>query len=301
MAESRLTTASSSYQEQFVSAPQRGADFYIKKDNSSKSVLTPIDGLTGLPLPVLARGTDFYLPYSGSRKQNYHHHFHPAKSPRLGHDGAGLKLPKSDPNRIEGLALRYSWGQELPVWLHHRYHEVFSGPELPDDSRQKFTRVVLACAGVVPTSALNLYEPEEYSEVALNHRQHEFIRRQIYFEGAASKTKNSKRRHIGKYIAEYSLSNSLTEVVNQKEINRRAKEFLRPKSEIQKVEAGRFILSQVVGASVNDLIEVHNEAIREGMVKKTKKSLGQVMLKFFTVDRFQDYFGPLEERLQTVF
>jgi len=287
MAEVRLTPTDFSNQEHDISAPS-SADFLIT---------TPSDELTGLPLPVLMSGSDFMLPGKMPRRTNYHHHFHPEKSIELGYDESGVKLHKSDPVRVEGFALRYSRGQQLPVWLHDRYHDIFSGPELPKSSLDKFTRVVLACAGVVPTMALDLSVPGEFKEVRLTSRQHEFIRRRIYFEGAASKTR-SKRSSIGKYIAEYSLQNALDSVLTEAEIRKRVKEFLKPRSEVQRVHAGRFILGQVVDASVVNLVGIHNEAKKEGMVKKGKKSLGEVALKFFTLDRFQDYFDPLEEKLQ---
>jgi hypothetical protein len=301
MAQGRLESITSLNSSELHSAPENGAVFSSEEDDTQELIMTPTDELTGLPLPVLVNGADYTLPGSLPRRTNYHHHFHPQKSRELGFDEAGNRLPKTDPQRVEGLALRFSRGQQLPVWLHDRYHDIFQGPQLPEASRDKFTRVILACAGVVPVKALDLSEPGKYREVSLNSKQHEFIRRRIYFEGAASKRRSSKRSHIGKYIAEYSLQNSLDPLLSETEIRKRVKEFLKPRSQAQRVHAGRFILGQVVDASLDSLVDIHNEAKREGMAKKGKKSLGEIALKFFTIDRFQDYFDPLEERLQGVF
>jgi hypothetical protein len=232
-----------------------------------------------------------------ARSSNYHHHFHPKKSHELGYGENGNKLDKASPLRIEGFALRYSRGQDLPVWLHNRYHDIFNGPLLPQDSQAKFTAVVLACAGVVPRKAIDLYIPGEYKEVDLDDKQYEFIRRRIYFEGAASRAKSSKRNHIGRFIAEHALQSSLTQIMTEKQIRQKVNEFLKPKSSEQRTGAGKFILEHVVDASIAELIPIHAEAKKEGMVKRSRKTLGEQVLKFFTVDRFRDYFDPLEEKL----
>lgn len=261
---------------------------------------TPIDELTRLPLPVLTTSADFYfkgVPISA----NYHHHFHPLKSTELGYDDEGKKLARQSFERIEGAAVRYSRGQYVPKPLHNRYHSIFVGPELPADTHSKFTAVVLACAGVVPRLAIDLSDPEGYSEIELTDRQHEFIRRRIYFEGAALTLKKSKKNNIGNYLAEYALQNVDEDIISEKEIRKKVAQFLKPKSSAQRSEAGRFILNYAVGASVADLIPVQREAEKERMMKKSGKSLGEIVLKFFTQDRFPDYFNPLEDRLAVTY
>lgn len=261
---------------------------------------TPLDELTRLPLPLLISGTDYYSNQGIQRASNYHHHFHPEKSTELGYDSLGNRLPKGNSSRTAGLALRFSRGQDSPIWLHDRYHEIFEGPPLPQDSNAKFTAVVLSCAGVIPREAIDLHNPGSFEKVMLNDKQHDFIRRKTYFEGAASFAKRSKRDHIGKFIAEHALQSSLSDIMTEKQVEKKVAEFLRPRSESQRIEAGRFILGQVIDASIADLIPIHREAEKEGMVKEGKKNLGQVVLKFFTADRFPDYFDPLEDRLSLV-
>jgi hypothetical protein len=257
----------------------------------------PLDELTQLPLPVLVSGSDYYQDNGSQRSSNYHHHFHPQKSIELGYTAEGVRLPRNNPGRIEGFALRYSRGQDLPIWLHDRYHKIFLGPQLPQTTEEKFTAVVLACAGVVPREALDLYTPDAYRKSTLDNKQHEFIRRRIYFEGAASRAKSSKRNHIGKFIADHALQSSLAEVMTESDVRKKVNEFLRPRSETQRFNAGKIILRHVVDASVAELIPIHKEAKKEGMVKRNRKELGEIVLKFFTVDRFQDYFDPLEDKL----
>jgi hypothetical protein len=256
---------------------------------------TPVDDLTRLPLPILMRGTDFYL-----REVNYHHHFHPEASVELGYTESGKKLPTEDPRRQEGRAVRYSRGQIVPKWLHTRYHNVFMGPELPQDPQAKFTAVVLACAGVIPRRAINLYTSDHYEEVELSDKQHDFIRRRVFYEGAASQ-RNNRKNKIGKFLATYAMDNSLSDILSETEVNRKVEEFLMPKSEEIRVSAGRFILSHAVDASVANLIELHQEAKKEGMIKNSKKMLGEIVLKYFPEYKFKDYLDPLEDRLAAMY
>jgi hypothetical protein len=267
-------------------------------------ITAPIDELTGLPLPILMQSHDF-RPIKGREAPatpNYHHHFHPRNSIELGLDGEeGKKLAYDDPLRLEGLAVRYSRGQYTPKWLHNRYHKIFLGPELPDNSHDKFTAVVLACAGVVPRRAIDLYSPGEYSEVSLSDNQHDFIAKKLYYEGAASKPGYPNRKgEIGRFIATYAIENSLNEILSENEIWKKVEEFLEPKDQETRSKAGKFILAHAVDASVADLIPIHKTATKERMIRKSPRQLGNTMLRYFTQDRFPDYFVPLEDRLNLV-
>lgn len=255
--------------------------------------ITPVDELTRLPLPVLMSGTDFSF-----KEANYHHHFHPSSSSELGYDERGKKLPTQHPEYLGGRALRYSRGQHVPKWLHNRYHDIFYGPPLPQNIEAKFTTVVLACAGVVPREAIDLYAPGDYRQVTLDNRQHDFIRRRIYYEGAASRRElNDRKGRIGKFLAEYALNHSLKMIIEEDEVKKKVDEFLLPKSEAARRAAGRFLLEHAIDASVAELIPLHQEAIKEGMIRKPRKKLGEIVLKYFPERKFMDYFDPLEARL----
>lgn len=253
---------------------------------------TPIDELTNLPLPIFTSGPDF-----NEHAINFHHHFHPGRSTELGYTEEGEKRKKHDPERIEGYALRYSRGQDVPKWLHDRYHDIFKGPQLPQNTKDKFTLTVLACAGVVPREALDLHTPREWVKRALDNKQHEFIRRRIHYEGAGSLSATPKKREIGRFLADYVIQNSLDEVINESEVMTTVKNFLKPRSAQQRFEAGRQILTQAIDVSVAELVPLLEEAKNEGMVRHRARGLGQVVLKYFTIDRFPDYYEPLENRL----
>jgi len=260
--------------------------------------ITPIDSeLTRLPLPVLMKGTDF-----SSEESDFHHHMHPEKSELLGFDPVThLKYPSRDSQNFEGRAVRMCRGQNIPKWLHTRYHYLLGGPALPDTTKGKFTIVVLACAGVVPRQAIDLYTLGEFDVVDLSDNQHDFIRKQIYFEEAPSKLKRYRKDKIGQFLADYTIKNSLPDVVTEKKVKQKVEEFLRTKDENKRIAAGHFILTTAIGAAIADLIPIHQEARHEGLVRQQKRSLGDVVLKFFTVDRFADYYESIENQAKLIF
>jgi hypothetical protein len=89
----------------------------------------------------------------------------------------------------------------------------------------------------------------------------------------------------------------LSNVISEEEVLKNVHKLLRPKSEEQRREAGRFILTQAVDASVAYIIPIHQEAKKEGLVKHPNRKLVDVILKFFTEDRFTDYYDVLTERV----
>src|SRR5437868_1010472 len=95
-----------------------------------------LDTATGLPLPIAP--VEFArLPGPGGHS-NWHHHYHPAKSPIL-------QTPA-------GVAVRNCRIQFVPRDVHQRYHDLFAGPPLPGSNEEAFRTTVLAVAGVVPRS-----------------------------------------------------------------------------------------------------------------------------------------------------
>lgn len=253
---------------------------------------TPIDSeLTRLlPLPVLMKGTDFNLT-----GENFHHNFHPRKSEELGYDPlTGEKFKIGDGRLIEGLAVRFSRGQQMPIWLHNRYHDTFSGPPLPQHPKDKFTSVVLACAGVVPRQAIDLYKPGEFSIVELTDKQHDFISQNIYYEGH-DKHKRGPRNRIGQFLAEYTINNAVQPLLSERDIRGIVSKFLMPSNKYQRIAAGRQLLTCAIDASVAELMPVYKEAQSEKLVTKARKNLAKVITEFFVKDQFIAYYDPLED------
>lgn len=258
---------------------------------------TPLDSLTGLPLPLMMSWADFYLEKVRVRPNDYHHGFHPKKSLGLGYGEGGDRLRRGSIGRLSGDAVRFSRGQNVPSWIHARYHDIFYGPELPISERDKFAAVVLACAGVVPRQAIDLYTPGEFRLQSLNDKQHDFIRRRTYFENATSLTKTGQRNRIGRFLAEYILDNTIDELITEKSLKPSIDSFLRPTSEVAWSRSARDILAAGMEVSLLPLIPIYKEAEAEGMVRDSHRSLGKTVLRFFSLERFPDYFDALEGRL----
>jgi hypothetical protein len=242
---------------------------------------TPTCEISGLPLPILPTEPD---ARALSLYEDYHHHFHPRKSPEL--------------KGIDGKALRYSRGQLIARYLHTRYHQLFEGPSLPATREEKFRSTVLACAGVVPRQAIDLSREGEYRIVTLSNRQFEQLAapRSIYVERAFSPTHAYyKRRTIGRFFAVYAMQQNVRQAVSDHVIE----QFLDPGAEAgRKKELGNFILKEALGMSLEHLIPVHEDLKGEGYITPERQMpLQTIVQKFFTKDFFPDYHDEMAKRL----
>lgn len=275
--------------------PHKGAFLFKDVEAFAKEqgkLVTPTDHLTGLPFPILMKGSDFI-----GRKSNYHHHLHPEKDEELGYRADKSKVSREQLSGLACFALRYCRGQRVPKWLHSRYHSNYYGPPLPTTTKGKFTMVTLACAGVVPRQAIDLYDIDEPKLVDLSDKDHDFIRRRVYFEHAESEQrKRVTKSELGRFFAEYAISLNLAEVIPIEKIE----EFLITKDRRARTELGRLMLTNMVDASVAELIPVHEIAKEEGMVRKTHRSLGNVVLKYFSQDKFHNYMDSVASRANVV-
>lgn len=104
---------------------------------------TPLDELTGLPLPLLP--SDKPLPLR-SELTNWHHHFHPSTHPVIKQTLGGRALRNSRIQLVEATQHNYS---------QNAYHRFYSGPDIPEDSATQFGMCVMAAAGYVPERAID--------------------------------------------------------------------------------------------------------------------------------------------------
>ena len=101
---------------QSLDSPYEGFLFRsLNRDPNSVGLATPLDELTGLPLPIVISEAKHG---SSNAKPDFHHHFHPERD-----------LTNADDAM---LALRKSRGQNLPRWIHEHHHKYFAGPEFPE-------------------------------------------------------------------------------------------------------------------------------------------------------------------------
>lgn len=246
---------------------------------------TPTCEATGLPLPILPvdpEQRDLSLP------TDFHHHFHPQRSVELSRKSLG------------GRALRYSRGQTIERYLHDRYHDFFSGPELPQNPNEHFRLSVLACAGVVPRQAIDLSTYGEYKIVDLSLEQFDDLAGQTSIHTEAEfhpKNGEKRRQEIGKFFAAYALRQDLRTVISDKFI---IEQFLDPKTSTeQKAKLGTSILNEASNAAVDDLVPIHKELRRRGYVARHKANkVRKIIGSFFTRDYYPDYFPQIAYALE---
>jgi hypothetical protein len=234
---------------------------------------TPLDKLSGLPLPIYAKRYDYF-----QHTRNFHHHFHPSNSAEL-------------QGYYEGKPVRYSRGQEVQKYLHDRYHDIFAGPPLPETRKDKFQLTVLALSGVVPRQAIDLYQHGNYRIVDLTRGEHSFISNpaRMHMEsdrknkaGMQKRQKDKQRERVGRFFADYVVEQALEEIITEDVIEK----FLHTPDEREKRQLGRFMLDNAVDVTVAELVVVHDEARRAGMVASGALAVKEVVEKYFSVGKF---------------
>lgn len=121
---------------------------------------TPVDELTGMPLPLLNPLSNEYPRTSNN--PNWHHAFHPAKSSILTRD-------------MGGKALRACRVQKVNYKMHGDYHKQYVGPPLTEDVDEQFRMVVLATAGYMPDQALTLHADGRPRVVRIDQFDREYL------------------------------------------------------------------------------------------------------------------------------
>jgi hypothetical protein len=245
--------------------------------------ITPTCESTGLPLPV---AINELLPGAHLLFWDYHHHFHPRKDAAL--------------RDISGLAVRVSRGQFLPRYLHNRYHATFSGPELPLTDSDKFKTTILACAGVVPRQALQIYNNSQYEVQDLDEEAHAQLveSKTIYIEGV---NKNRKFTFISgalsKFFIEFAIAQDIRQAVSERVIGEFIEKNISPE---RRLELGNFILSEALGITVDNLEPIKRGLDEEGLVAVRGRSLQSTVRKFAKKNHFPAYHKRLMNNLENV-
>lgn len=248
---------------------------------SSGRLTTPTCEVTQLPLPILPTLTG---------NEDFHHHFHPAKSPELG----AL-------TSLSGRALRYSRGQDVNRTLHNRYHNIFTGPDIPQTDDERLRLCLLACAGVVPRQALDLSTKGQFEIVDVDDETYRELTRpqSIHVEKQFHQFMGARKRQaIGEYFAAQALQLQIDDIVSRKVI----KEFLGSKTKPERrMELGNFILKEASIELVRPLAPLYEDLKTEGYVGNRKvTSISKAVLTFFTKDFYPQFYKQAEDRLAQV-
>jgi hypothetical protein len=239
---------------------------------------TPIDEATRLPIPILP--VDPMFPNTNANFIDYHHLFHPESDLIHGDD--------SD------IALRRSFGQDLPRWLHEHYHRFFSGPPMPVARSEKFVTIVLACAGVLPRQAIEFTKSGPVHRTGLTNDQYENVRATTHYEGQAKgEVAKFYRNQIGVFFANYALEQNISEVVSGSVID----EFLNTNRPEKRRALGNLMIREAIVLSIEPVKTVRQEARSQGLEVRNRRSLGSIVCEFFVLKRRMDYLDALRQRL----
>jgi hypothetical protein len=248
------------------------------RDPNSMGLATPIDEITGLPLPILIIDTE--ETSANTSFSDYHHHYHPERD-----------LVSADDAMV---ALRRSRGQYLPRWLHEHYHKYFAGPEFPETRQEIFAVVVLACAGITPRKAIDFsgFEGPKIVEVR-DDRHYSRVVESVKHEGEKHGQTNSiYRSQIGMFFANYAIEQSIKDVVRDTLID----EFLNTTDMDRRKVLGNLMLSKAIGLSVEPVIPIHAE-IKKHSIARRRTDLNKIVKDFFVSSRRPDYYKALDHKL----
>lgn len=241
-------------------------------------LVTPVDELTGLPLPILPIEPQHMAPFV---RENFHHHFHPRASSEL--QGCG------------GMAVRCVRGQRLPMGLHKRYHDLYSGPLLPDNDQDRFKICVLACAGYVARRAIDLTAHQEPQEVDLTEQ--DFDRYEIASRVCMERANKPGqvwvvRNTIGRFFAEHALKQDI-EHISDRVID----EFLHTACAQRAKELGNFMLAEAVEVAIDPVMPVYSIASRRNLINpRFARRATTVVRSFFGKDFYPAYYTQLRQK-----
>lgn len=199
-----------------------------------KNRVTPIDELTGLPLPIMP--TESFTP-----KADMHHHFHPRRSPLL--SGLG------------GQAVRCVRLQKVNYDTHHfDYHNNFSGPPLPKTDEDKFFTVLMAIA-YVPDHAIDFSSGSPIVR-KMTSEQRKRLRSPKHMRVNGEKIIHEfiKDHILAQNIKELGLSDSLLD------------EFKNTRNHERRMELGHLILGFATGLATESLEPSYQAARRAKLI-----------------------------------
>ena len=203
----------------------------------------PVDELTQMPLPVLpSPGLRHLRGMLREGDANWHHQYHPSNSKRL--------------SSAAGLAVRHVRLQLLPAMEQHKtYHQIFEGPEfLPRTSEERFGHIVLACAGYIPSNAIDVYKDDPTEPVALSKRMRQRLQNsgEIQVRGQIN---------IARFMKDYLVEQDLSAVDDSI-----IQEFVTTSSIERKKYLGHWLLAIASEIAVEPVKPVYRQALDEGLI-----------------------------------
>jgi hypothetical protein len=200
-------------------------------------MVTPVDELTGLPLPLAP--PDYLLPLNRYDEANWHHHAHPRRSPLL--------------QGMAGIAVRNVRLQLAELGEHNKYHQNYFGPPLPETPEAQFSYTVMAAAGYVPPAAIEV-NGRKPKIVSIDHEQ----RNRLWQSG---ELKVASLESVRKFLKDYVLAQD-TSHLHENVID----EFLHTPDVERKQYLGNLLLAKVIERAVEPVDNPYRYAYREGLI-----------------------------------
>ncbi len=205
-------------------------------------------------------------------------------------------------NELGGQSVRVCRVQNIQRWLHNNKHYAFSEGvvRLPQTDGEKFALTVLACAGYVSRTALDLRDRSDPKYVTMSKRTYDFVRgkKQLYFEQRRNynlgyKTQENATKKIGLFFADYIKEHGLEGVVDEKIVD----EFIHTSNERKRRKLGNKILGHAMNTAIEPVTPLYMEALSEGALRPTKRHPARVVLEIFPVSKWPDYHDSIKEAL----
>ena len=231
-------------------------------------LVTPVDYLTGIPLPLIQT-----VEVATERfPADLHHPFHPRRDPAL-------------TESIAGQALRNCRVQLVPYELHHhQYHETYEGPELPKTDSEKFRIVVLAAAGYIPEEAITFARRHTPRRVLLSAEQRLAL-------GCNRQLRVGMKGKVQEFLLAYTLSQDLSNV-NESTID----EFLNTADAARRQELGNTFLGLATYQATQPIKEMYHEAYKRELIPpENTRRASRFVLASLGLKRNRD---KLHERLR---
>lgn len=232
--------------------------------NMAANAVTPMDAITGIPLPIFPRTDLPPIPTGKARNTeriaDWHHPFHPR-----------LMLVSAGMGAVAVRNCRIQWAQYGDH--HNRYHGAFLGPELPGDETEQFRTVVLAAAGYIPEEAIG-FERNKPIMRQLTEDQRDFLwrSRQIRVANAAC---------VRDFLLEYAIERNLHGIHTN-----RIDEFLHTNDPERKRQLGSTFLGIAAYAASEPVSFIYRQSRQKHLLPPHQpRSAGRFVLGAMTVHR----------------
>lgn len=250
-----------------------------------KENLGPLDEYSGLPLPILpveapnSIAANHYLAREYCRHDQHHAFF-----------------PKSELQDEGDLVLRHSRLQYGPRWAHSKYHEFYTGVQLPETKDRQFALGVLATAGYIPETAVNVGASEPRIVELYPHERRQMHEETVYpeqrFSDRTGRDLNQLKR--GVFFMEYALQQKFDHV---REVL--LEEFLETTDRDRKQKLGMFIVDMAFARAAEPIDDMYRVAHKQGYIPPERPRHTVGFLRGVVQGYQPDYFTALEQKIET--